>query len=137
MKNIIYITLLGIFLSIFALKFIPANPTIIVRNVKETRVVERTITPFDEIMKYVINKFSPFGKDATLWALNCFDSESGYNEKAINFNKDGSIDRGVGQVNSVHNFDADKLMEYKYNVDKTLEIYKSSGKWAWYGSACQ
>jgi hypothetical protein len=58
--------------------------------------------------------------------------ESRYNENAINVNKNGSVDRGVFQINSVHkgltNVDA---FNFKKNIDFAIEMYKKQGVRPW------
>lgn len=88
-----------------------------------------------DIAKEIIDVFKPEGKQVTEWALRCFYSESGWRNEAYNFNKNGSDDRGVAQVNSIHNF-MGNLHDYKYNIRKAHEIYKRQGKNAWYGKQC-
>jgi hypothetical protein len=86
-----------------------------------------------------------FGKD-TDWALKCLQSENRrLNPYAVNHNRNGSVDRGVFQINSVHcgkvkaksaEDCANKLFDVETNVKVAYQIFKSSGSKAWYGKTC-
>lgn len=60
-------------------------------------------------------------------------AESGGKVNATNSNTNGTIDRGLAQINSVHKqFDANKLLsDPQYNLNAAHEIYKSQGYKAW------
>lgn len=60
-------------------------------------------------------------------------AESGWNTTAVNTaNNDGSIDRGLFQINSIHRFDAARLTsDAKYNTECAKRIYDSQGLGAW------
>jgi hypothetical protein len=60
-------------------------------------------------------------------------AESGNNPNAINTaNRNGTIDRGLAQINSVHKqYDPKRLMDPQYNLNAAHDIYKSQGLKAW------
>lgn len=60
-------------------------------------------------------------------------AESGGRANAINTkNTNGSIDRGLAQINSVHKqYDPKQLMDPQYNLNAAHDIYKSQGLKAW------
>jgi hypothetical protein len=67
--------------------------------------------------------------------------ESSFCERAINTNKNGSIDRGLFQVNSIHlgdpgcpkSGDGDTLFDAHVNTKCAHFIWKAQGIKAWYG----
>lgn len=60
-------------------------------------------------------------------------AESGWNTTAINTaNSNGSIDRGLFQVNSIHRYDAARLLsDAQYNTECAKRIYDLLGLGAW------
>src|SRR3954447_11157852 len=46
-------------------------------------------------------------------------------------NKDGSVDYGLFQINSVHGYDPNKLYDPLYNAKAAVSVYKSQGLKAW------
>ena len=98
-------------------------------------------TELEVIVAYIARVFEPEGKDVVVKAINCFYSESGLRTKAVGQNKDvhKSKDWGVAQLNDYwHNLTTDEKTEYKANIEKAYEIYKSRGNFsAWYGKLCK
>jgi len=90
-----------------------------------------------EITDYVIKKFEPEGRQVAVKALACFISESGLRNEAVNVNHNGTNDVGVAQINSIHGLSTEDRMNYKKNIDKAYQIYKSRGWNAWYGAYCK
>ena len=72
-----------------------------------------------------------FGKDADnfLKILSCENHALRWD--AQNFNSDGSVDIGIGQINSIHGVPAHYLYDWRTNVDISYQIFKSSGFGAW------
>ena len=58
-------------------------------------------------------------------------AESGMNPKAVNHNRNGSIDTGLFQVNSVHGYDGLSLFDPEKNIEAAREIYDKQGIQAW------
>lgn len=58
-----------------------------------------------------------------------------FNTRATNYNANGSIDRGVFQINSVHlkmvNGDSEKLYDPEINIEIAYKLYKKSGWTPW------
>lgn len=46
-------------------------------------------------------------------------------------NKDGSVDYGLWQINSIHGYNPQKLYDPKFNAKAAVSIYKSQGPKAW------
>lgn len=58
-------------------------------------------------------------------------AESGMNPRAVNYNRNGSIDTGLFQVNSIHRYDGLSLFDPKKNIGAAREIYEKQGIQAW------
>lgn len=88
----------------------------------------------------IIKKY--FGKDAEK-AIDCFKSESGLRADAINTaNRNGTIDRGVAQINSIHcgkveGDCATALLDAETNIKIAKQLYDRSGFNPWYGKSCR
>ena len=81
-----------------------------------------------------------FGVENGAEALECAKAESGLRAGAINYNRNGSIDRGIFQVNSIHcgKIDgncADALFDVEKNIEMAKSIFDDRGWQAWY--ACK
>lgn len=60
------------------------------------------------------------------------ECESKWNSNAINVNKNGSIDRGIFQINSVHkSLKNEDAFNFKKNIDFGIEMYKKQGVRPW------
>lgn len=58
-------------------------------------------------------------------------AESGGDPTATHKNSDGSIDYGLMQVNSVHGYDPNCLLQAECNIDKAHDVWLSQGYSAW------
>ena len=59
-------------------------------------------------------------------------AESGLCVNAYHYNTNGSIDRGLYQINSVHGYTRSCLYNAACNTDKAITIYRQRGNWtAW------
>ncbi len=77
-----------------------------------------------EIIDYILEVF----KEDALDAMNVLRCENGnLNPNAVNYNRNGSVDRGIFQLNS--NFwGGEENFDYKTNIDKAYTIFVSAGK---------
>jgi cell wall-associated NlpC family hydrolase len=58
--------------------------------------------------------------------------ESGFNTAATHTNSNGSVDRGLFQINSIHGFDPNKLLsDPTFNTQCAKKIYDGQGLRAW------
>ena len=87
-----------------------------------------------EIIAYIAKTFEKEGTATQVWAIKCFYSESGLRTDAYNFNSNGTEDKGIAQINSVHR--KSNLYDFKTNINAAYQIYKRSGKNAWFGRDC-
>lgn len=46
-------------------------------------------------------------------------------------NKNGSVDYGLFQINSIHGYDKEDLMDPEFNIEAAYRIYKMQGLKAW------
>jgi len=87
-----------------------------------------------------------FGDDAE-WAFECLRSENaGHNPTATNKNRNGTIDTGIFQVNSIHcgkiglahdrEACIEELKKPEVNIKIAKQIYDTSGSKAWFGKSC-
>ena len=60
-------------------------------------------------------------------------AESGQNCLADNTgtNRNGTVDRGIFQINSIHKFDTSMLFDCEYNIEAGYKIWLSQGYKAW------
>lgn len=103
----------------------------------KTVYAKESKTELQEITEYIVKKFEPEGRQVAVKALACFISESGLRNNAVGVNKNGTNDVGVAQINSIHGMSTEDRMDYKKNIDKAYQIYKSRGWKAWYGAYCK
>lgn len=90
------------------------------------------------IVAYIMEVFGKYGTDTGVQAINCFYSESGLRTEAYNFNNNGSEDRGVAQINSVHGYNPQDLHDFQKNIDAAEKVFLRAGKTfnPWYGKLC-
>lgn len=130
--------------------YLSGNGDQMVSALHEVEIPEKKIIPVvnaqeksepkvEEIVYEIARVFGKEGTGVVKKALDCFYAESKWNYKALHVNKDGSIDRGVTQLNSVHKLRNDEWFDYKANIAKSYQIYLSRGKTfkAWYAGECR
>jgi len=89
----------------------------------------------DEAMvaHYIHQEAPKYGVDVEL-ALRIAKAESDFNPAAANFNKNGTWDKGIFQINDVHNVPDTCRLNYKCNIDWALETMARVGTQPWYSS---
>ena len=61
-------------------------------------------------------------------------AESGYRTEALNVDeKTGSEDKGLYQINDIHDPDQTRIYDPAYNISQAKEIYDRQGYTAWVG----
>ena len=112
------------------------------------KAAEPELTEQATIVAEIATVFEPEGAKIVAQAIYCFSSEGAtkdpktgkwiFNPKAVNeSNSNGTIDRGIAQINSVHGMKPEDAFDFKKNIRKAYQIYKSRGNFtAWYGSRC-
>lgn len=83
-----------------------------------------------EIIRF---NFKDLGEQVTQQAIRIFNCESGLRPNAINTkNRNGSIDIGLAQINSVHGVPGRLLTDPRINIAIARKIYNDRGNWsAW------
>ncbi len=89
--------------------------------------INEPITKYSEIEAYILEVFGESeGMRGVKMLKEC--ENKNMNERAINTaNSNGSVDRGLWQINSIHGHNVDKLMGHKFNTNKAYQIYKNAG----------
>jgi len=79
--------------------------------------------------------FSVFGDD-WIEAVTIFECESGLRADAVNnSNKNGTVDAGIRQINTVHGISVKWLKNYKIAILVAKQIFDEQDGWsAWYSS---
>lgn len=98
-----------------------------------------------EVADYIMQVFEPEGLDVQIRALRCFstegvshkNNEKHFDEKAYNYNSNGTWDYGIAQWNQVHGQKIEELQGYKKQIDLAYKLYKSRGFNPWYGKGCK
>lgn len=100
-----------------------------IKYVKE--FIESLPKPETPLDNYICEKF---GNECQI-ALLVARAESNMNEEAININKNGTIDMGIFQINSVHwkkeGCNPKSLLDARKNVNCAYKIFQGSGWEAW------
>lgn len=93
----------------------------------------------ENIVAYIMKVFGKYGTHVGVKAIECFYSESGLRTEAYNFNRNGTEDRGVAQINSIHGMKPDDAHNFIKNIDMAEKIYLRAGKSfrPWYGKLCK
>jgi hypothetical protein len=94
-----------------------------VEVVKEVEVDRKFQTEKQQIMAYIVEKFGDRSSDAITIINQC--ENHAFNTKAINHNSNGTVDRGIFQINSIHG--GEEMFDWKQNVDMAYKIYHSQG----------
>jgi len=82
----------------------------------------------------IVRQAEELGLDPTM-PLKIAKAESRYIIRAVNNkNKNGSNDKGVFQINSIHNLTDECRLNLYCNVKWSLEKMKKEGYGAWYSS---
>lgn len=92
----------------------------------------------ENIVAYIMKVFGKYGTGVAVKAIDCFYSESGLRTDAYNFNKNGTEDRGVAQINSIHGLKPEEAHNFMKNIDMAEKVFLRAGKSfrPWYGKLC-
>ncbi|RLI55091.1 MAG: hypothetical protein DRP09_11055 [Candidatus Thorarchaeota archaeon] len=83
-----------------------------------------------EIMDYIVETFEGDALDA----FNVLKCENGHlNPTATNYNRNGTWDTGVFQINQAHGYSLEQMQDPHQNIDAAFKIFERAGrKWtAW------
>lgn len=94
-----------------------------VEVIKEVEVDRTFKTEKQQIMAYIVEKFGDRASDAITIINQC--ENHAFNPKAINHNRNGTVDRGIMQINSIHA--GEEMFDWKQNIDMGYKIYHNAG----------
>jgi len=77
--------------------------------------------------EWVLNEWEKVGQRENAYAV--IQCESRWDEYAINHNSNGTYDRGIYQINDVHNIPAECAFDYKCATEFAIELWEKQG-WA-------
>lgn len=98
-----------------------------IQKVEAKEVSPAPTIPLEESVEAHIQRL--WGERANI-AIAIAKAESGMNCKAVNgSNSNGSIDRGLFQINSIHNYNVSDLFDCHKNIDIAYKIYLQKQSW--------
>lgn len=103
------------------------SPIADVNKVYVEKPVERCKTEKCQIYEYIIEKFQDDAADALTIINKCENHK--FDTNATNYNRNGTVDRGIFQINSIHA--GEEMYDWKQNVDMAYKIFKNRGWSAW------
>lgn len=82
-------------------------------------------TEKQEILNYIVEVFGEYAPDAIAVVRLCENGD--FDPYATNYNRNGSVDRGIFQLNSQY-WGGDELYDWKLNVDTAWIVFERAGK---------
>jgi hypothetical protein len=143
-KSVLFLLLVCLTVAVWGYYF--KHPVKLLSPLPDNYLPERLVvvyakeeeTELQQITNYIIKLWEPFGRKEAVKALDCFISESKLNPNAYGWNEwNKTADVGVAQINDIHGLTVEQRKDWKFNLDKALELYKRSGFRPWYGSGCK
>ena len=67
-----------------------------------------------------------------VWAI--VQAESRWNQEAVNVNTNGSIDRGLYQLNSIHKINPSCSFDLRCSTHEAIKLWKAQGWTPWVAS---
>lgn len=96
-----------------------------VEVIKEVEVDRTFNSEKQQILAYIVEVFGDDAPDAIVVIRKC--ENGNFDPKATNYNRNGSVDRGIFQLNSQY-WGGEELYDWKLNVDKAYEVFNRAGK---------
>lgn len=84
-----------------------------------TATPSANLTEKQQILLYIVEKFGDRSHQAIAMLAKCENSK--LDPHATNYNSNGTVDRGIFQINSIHG--GEEMYNWKTNIDKAYEIY--------------
>lgn len=84
-----------------------------------------TLTEKEQIIAYIYEVFGEHAEDAIKVVGEC--ENKSWNPKAVNHNRNGTVDRGIFQLNSAY-WGGEENFDWKTNVDKAYIVFERAGK---------
>lgn len=82
-----------------------------------------------QILAYIVEVFGDDSADAITIINKCENHE--FNPKATNWNRNGTWDTGIFQINQVHGYTMEEMQDWKQNIIAAKKIFDASGWSAW------
>ena len=99
---------------------------------KRATEAEKTEVIYDGVCAQYYDMVDKYDWDTEIMlAIMYAESNCRANLDNTGLNKDGSVDYGLFQINSIHGYDKNDLMDPAFNIDVAYKIYKSQGLRAW------
>jgi hypothetical protein len=94
----------------------------------EVEVFETPKTQREEIVSYIFEVFGNDAVEAIVIIRKCENSR--FDPKATNWNRNGTWDTGIFQVNQVHGYSLEQMQDWKQNIDAAKKIFDRAGDWS-------
>lgn len=85
----------------------------------------KSLTEKQQILNYIVEVFGDDAPDAIVVIRKCENSK--LDPYAVNHNRNGSVDRGIFQLNSEY-WGGEELFDWKTNVDVAYKVFTRAGK---------
>ena len=111
---------------------VESSSTIVVGEVREIHKddLELTTEPqVNDIEAYIHEVFGEDAEDGIKILKEC--ENKSMKTDAVNWNRNGSWDFGLWQINSVHGYTQEQLSDHRFNTDVAYKIFKNRGWSAW------
>lgn len=106
--------------------------------VKVVKVIEKPVMAYEppEPIAYIRLRAEQLGvpNSHILTLIRIAKCESGMNPEAVNFNRNGTWDAGLFQINKIHKQKLSSMLDYTQNIEYALKLYKNQGFNPWYSS---
>ena len=97
----------------------------------EVEPVEEVKTTRQEIVEYIFKVFGDDAVEAIVIIRKCENSQ--FNPKATNWNRNGTWDTGIFQINQIHGYSLEQMQDCKQNIDAAKKIFDRAGDWSPWG----
>lgn len=98
--------------------------------VAEAQAEEKTSYNWDEVIGIIVEEFKPLGREVTAQAIAIANCESGFEQYATNnWNRDGSKDHSVFQLNDHWGLSFATLYDARENIKFAKKIYERNHTW--------
>lgn len=122
MISLLFVNLLGYYDAL-------SSPTQLHLSTASYEVKADDRTEKEKILSYIVEKFGEDAADAITIINKC--ENHAFNPEATNWNKNGTWDRGIFQINQVHGYSWDEMGDWEKNIDAAYKIFKRRGWSAW------
>jgi hypothetical protein len=90
---------------------------------------DREFTQKQQILSYIIEVFGDDSADAITIINKC--ENHAFDPKATNWNRNGTWDTGIFQINQIHGYTMDEMQDWRKNIDAAKKIFDNRGWTAW------